>query len=244
MNGLKSCAALVALALLGAFAVACSSEGTTADDYRAEADLICKAAKEKIGSQEGATDPQGAVAALSTALEPLSRQIDGLEALTPPGELAADHNEALDLLREQESLVQELVRRSPQDGGEDPVAVAQEIVPRLQGLAARSDAKATDLGLVECGRGEPAVEAEALEQDAVAAREQESPLRELFRTNFVTSCSQLYPAPSCNCIVDEISAAHESDDDFIAFAERADANDPEAVAMIAEFAGKCSTTSP
>lgn len=230
----------MALAAIALIAAACSSGNLSADQYRAEADQICRSAEQAIGAPAVASDPAGAADALRTALPALERQISGLENLSPPGELAGDHDDAMALLNEQLELVSELVQRIDGDD-EPPITVAQEIVPRLQGLAARSDAKARQLGLVECGQPSTNGTAESPEEAAEDARDGESPPRGIFRTNFVTSCSQLYPSPACNCIVDQISEAHPDDASFIEFAEQADADDPEAIALIGEFAEQCST---
>lgn len=229
--------ALVAIALLGA---ACSSDDLSADEYRAEADQICRSAEQAIGAPALATDPSGAADELRAALPALERQISGLENLDPPGELAGEHDDAMQLLNQQLDLVSELVKRIDAED-EAPITVAQEIVPRLQGLAARSDAKARALGLVECGQPATNGTAESPREAAEDAREAESPPRGIFRTNFVTACSQLHPSPTCNCIVDRISEANPDDESFLEFAERADRGDSDAVALIAEFAAQCST---
>ena len=231
---------LLSLAVVILIAAACSNDNLSAEQYRAEADQICRSAEQAIGAPALATDPAGAAGALRTALPALERQISGLENLDPPGELAGDHDDAMELLNEQLDLVSELVRRIDAED-EPPIVVAQEIVPRLQGLAARSDEKARALGLVECGQPAPAGTAESPEEAAEAAREAESPPRGLFRTNFVTACSQLYPSPVCNCVVDRISEEHPDDASFIDFAEGADGGDELALAEIAEFAEICGT---
>lgn len=242
MTGTRSCAAmLMSLAAIVLIGAACSSDDLSADEYRAEADQICRSAEQAIGAPALASDPAGAADELRKALPALERQVSGLENLDPPGELAGDHDESMELLNEQLDLVSELVQRIDA-GDEAPIIIAQEIVPRLQGLAARSDAKARDLGLVECGQPMPNGTAESPQEAAEDAREGESPPRGLFRTNFVTACSQLYPSPACNCIVDQISEAHPDDESFIDFAARADREDEEAVRLIAEFAVQCSTT--
>jgi hypothetical protein len=134
-------------------AVACRSEGEplTVDEYRAQADEICRASAEaldRIPDPQGLSDIAPAFSQASPILEQLADDLDDLNA---PEQSAERHQDVIDLLREQIEISSDAVGRM--EGSEPVGAIIEEISPRLQQIEREANEAAAGLGLTVCGRG-------------------------------------------------------------------------------------------
>ena len=149
---------LAGIAALGAAALIAgcggSSDSSSADDFRQEADEICADANSRLDTL---TQPTSGAAVLPFLQEGLTIQADELErirALDPPDDLQASFDEATDLLQQRQEAIQQAADRI--EAGEDPEAVIQEASPEIARLRDEARAKANELDLTVCGAADDA----------------------------------------------------------------------------------------
>ena len=138
-------AALLALAVL---AGGCGDDGTSAEDYRAQANAICADAKQQAGElPPPAGDTAEAVAEYAGARAPIVREeLEALGELDPPDELADGHEQLLRHTELEAQALENLEQAAAADnrGG-------AEIAARQGRRAAEQRARtATELELQEC----------------------------------------------------------------------------------------------
>ena len=149
--------ALSVLALgVVALAAACggSDSGSGAlepDELRKQADAVCAEAEEQLDALGEPTDPAEIPRYVAEARVLGATQLEKLEALEPPEELAQDYGQALELLSERQELIDGLSEEIA--AGADPVAAIQSAPERIEEIDQELDALAREIGLTECGDG-------------------------------------------------------------------------------------------
>jgi hypothetical protein len=135
--------------------------GLTAAEYRQQANAVCVATEEGIGGLANPANPTAEQTAdiLEDGLEIQQTGIDRLKALDPPDDLQANHDKAVSLLEQRQTITQQLLDRI-RDGEAVP-ALTRELGPRIQQLRNQADDVARDLGLEECVDGPSGEDAEA-----------------------------------------------------------------------------------
>lgn len=152
---------LAGIAALGAAALIAgcggSSDSSSADDFRQEADEICADANSRLDTL---TEPTSGAAVLPFLQEGLTIQAEELErirALDPPADLQPAFDEATDLLQQRQEAIQQAADSI--EAGEDPEAVIQEASPEIARLRDEARAKANELDLTVCGADDGATTA-------------------------------------------------------------------------------------
>jgi hypothetical protein len=138
------------LAVLGVAACGSSDDSLTTDEYREQADQLCQVSSDALGE---IPDPQGLqdiVPAFTRAFPIIDALSNDLDELSPPEEFAAQHDEVIELLREQNQINTDAIARI--EDGEPIGTLIEEISPRLQQIEDETDATATELGLTVCGK--------------------------------------------------------------------------------------------
>ena len=146
----RAALAIALLFVLGTAACGSGSEPLTVDEYREQADEICRVSAAALGE---ISDPQGLrdiVPALTQASPILETLADDLEGIDAPDEFAESHDEVIALLREQIEITIDAVARI--EDGEPLGSIIEQISPRLGQIEDATDATATELGLTVCGR--------------------------------------------------------------------------------------------
>jgi hypothetical protein len=138
-----------------------SGGGLTAAEYRQQANAVCVDTEAGIGGLENPSNPTAAQTAdiLADGLEIQQSGIDRLKALDPPDDLQADHDKAISLLEQRQTVTQRLLERIR--GGESVAALTRELGPQIQRLRNQGDDVARELGLDECIDGPSGEDAEA-----------------------------------------------------------------------------------
>ncbi|MBA2348532.1 MAG: hypothetical protein H0V81_09590 [Solirubrobacterales bacterium] len=135
-------AACVALA-------ACGGDTLTADEYRKQADAICKDFDAK---QKELPDPKSIAdfGKLTDEAKPLIEdQIEQLRDLEAPDELKDQAEEAYDLLDQQVPKLDELKAAAK----DNDTAKIQSVAESASKLSTQANAKAKEIGLTVCGAG-------------------------------------------------------------------------------------------
>jgi hypothetical protein len=120
----------------------------TADQFRQQADAICKQYEEKInalGSPNSLADLGDFV---DKAVPIIEEGNDKLAALQPPEELADDWNRAMDLQDQNLGVAKDL----QQAIHEKDATKVQELLAKLDETDAQSNQIARNMGLEECGQ--------------------------------------------------------------------------------------------
>lgn len=117
-------------------------------------------------------DPDDLVEFIDAGLELQEGGIEELEALAPPEEIADDYEEAVGLLDDQRSAIEDA--RDRIDGGEDPEEVFADVNDEVEGLEGDADAILEDLGLDECLSDDNGSEEETETQTAPALTSSEA----------------------------------------------------------------------
>ena len=127
--------------------------GLTAAEYRTQANAVCVDTESGISGLENPQNPTSEQTAeiLSDGLDIQQAGIDRLKGLDPPAELQADHDRAIRLLEQRQTVTEELLERI--QSGEDVTALTQELGPRIQRLRDQGDDVASEMGLTECVDG-------------------------------------------------------------------------------------------
>lgn len=232
--------------MLGLAACGGGESELTAAEYRQQADTICAETRAALGGLEDPQTPEEVAPALRRALVPIDDQLERLDDLTPPEELTADHDRALDALTEQRGLIGEAAQ-AIQDG-EDAATVTAQLTPELERLDGVADTAARELGLTVCGSGDPsAAGAEVApppEPDPVPASEgDETALRARFREDYTAACGAERPE-ICACTVNEVSGAFPNEIAFAEFTQALDRRDPDAVARVRAWSEDCAARTP
>lgn len=130
-----------------------SPEPLPASEFRERANAVCRQAGVDLAAIPEPASPAGLADSLAAAL-PLEReQIDELDDIAPPPELAQPFEQALALLGEQLALGQQAV--NDLNGGRDPAEVITTLGPEIERNEQRLDELAAELGLDDCA-SEPA----------------------------------------------------------------------------------------
>ncbi len=140
---------LLATALLAAAAGCGGDDGLSADEYRSEANEICRTGNERIEQiledatgelESDSPSPERLGDVLGRSLDEIRRQMSEVRALDGPNELEADVNDVIgDAEEAADALDQQL--------DEDPVAALEQEEDPFEDVNRRL----TDLGLTECG---------------------------------------------------------------------------------------------
>jgi hypothetical protein len=150
MGGRRAIAAVAGLLLLASACGGQQEQSPGAEEYRAQADRICERFEEQTEALGRPSSASQVPAFLDRGLAITRRQVEELRELTPPEELKADHDVAIELLDQQTEDLQLLLDTIR--GGEAPNAAAARFAPDLDRLDAELTAKAQELGLRICGR--------------------------------------------------------------------------------------------
>ncbi len=147
-DGLALLAGVLTL-LLAACGGGSSNEQTlTPDQFRHQADAICKQYEDKIRAL-GSPSSLDELADFTNQVIPIIEEGNGkLADLQPPDELADDWNRAMDL--QSQSL--EVARDLQQAIHDHDVAKVQELLSKLDETDARSNQIARNIGLEDCGQ--------------------------------------------------------------------------------------------
>ncbi|MDX6554476.1 MAG: hypothetical protein QOD86_671 [Miltoncostaeaceae bacterium] len=124
--------------------------GLTAAEYRQQANAACVDTEAGIGALDSPSSPTAEQTAdiLSDGLDIQQTGIDRLKALDPPDDLQANHDKAISLLEQRQTLTQQLLSRIRD--GESVADLTQSLGPQIQRLRTQGDDVARDLGLDEC----------------------------------------------------------------------------------------------
>ena len=142
-------AALAVALMLGALG-ACGGDDNGGDvaAYREEANRLCEASERAVE----ALPPPTSAASFERYLErgqQIARRYDRqFAALQPPEELAAQHRKAVELSKEGEQLVDELLVSLR--NGRQPLNTLRSNLPELQRIAREGNALARQMKLPEC----------------------------------------------------------------------------------------------
>ncbi|MCB0871902.1 MAG: hypothetical protein H6531_03445 [Actinobacteria bacterium] len=123
----------------------------SADEFRTQADAICKQAEDALDALGSPSSEAEFPGFFKQATELNRDQLAKLEDLSPPEELKSDYDEALGLLREQQKLYEDANTRVA--GGENALTVIQSLDSKVRDLTDQAEQKASELGLRECGNG-------------------------------------------------------------------------------------------
>jgi hypothetical protein len=124
------------------------SESLSADEFRQQADAVCKEFEQKLDDLGTPSSADELGSFVDKAIPIIEDGNDALADLEPPEELAADWNRALELQNENLGVARDL-----QDAIHDnDLAKAQELVTKLDETDAESTALARKIGLEECGQ--------------------------------------------------------------------------------------------
>jgi hypothetical protein len=126
----------------------------SAEEFRSQADAVCASFDQRTEDIENPTSADEVQPFLEQNLDLQREQLEELQAITPPDDLADDWNEALGLLDDQIDDVQDVL--DDIEGGADPVEAINEASETLNDNTERLQELAGDLGLEECGNGETA----------------------------------------------------------------------------------------
>src|SRR4051794_22246985 len=128
-----------------------SSDSSSADDFRQQADQICADANTRLEAvPKPATNAQ-ILTSLQAALPIQADELAKIRALDPPDDLQADFDEATDLLQQRKDAIQAAADKIA--NGDDPGTVIKQAEPQIDALRAQTQAKAEDIGLSVCGAG-------------------------------------------------------------------------------------------
>jgi len=145
---------LAGIATLGVVALiaGCGGGGSdtlSAGEFRTQADAICA----DYNTQAAAIGDPASASEFATKLAQIipiqASQLAKLEALKPPKELQATFDEAIVLLKKQQTTLTSAQTRIT--GGEDPTTVIDSISSEASTTGDQADAKAKELGLTVCG---------------------------------------------------------------------------------------------
>ncbi|MEW6583765.1 MAG: hypothetical protein AB1416_13495 [Actinomycetota bacterium] len=121
----------------------------TADEWRTQADAICKDIDTRGESVDQPSGPSELQAFLEQLI-PLGQEgVDRLKALTPPAEVASFQTQAVSLQQQAVDVLKDALERVK--NGEDPTKLGEEISAKIGPLSDQLDQLADDAGLTECG---------------------------------------------------------------------------------------------
>jgi hypothetical protein len=119
----------------------------TSEEFVQQADGLCADANQQIGAL---SEPQNVQELATYAAEALSiseQTLDALGELSPPEDLQAQYDRALELLDEQNAIGRQIVDAAE----EGDTARIEELSAQAEALEAETDQIAVDLGLQTCG---------------------------------------------------------------------------------------------
>jgi hypothetical protein len=142
------------IAVLGAAALIAgcgggSSDSSSADDFRQQADQVCADANERLAAVPEPTSNAQILDTLQAGLPIQADELAKLKALDPPDDLQADFDQAVDLLQQRQDAIQAAADKIA--NGDDPATVIQQADAQIDDLRSQAQAKAKDLGLTVCG---------------------------------------------------------------------------------------------
>ena len=143
---------LAGFATLGAVALIAGcggSDNLSADEFRSQADAICKETDAKIAAIPEPTSEDAFLSYLRSGLPIQQAQLTKLENLKPPSEMKDTFAQAMDLQRQQIAAISAAADRI--DSGEGAQAVVRDVSDDIDAIKNQADAKAKDLGLTVCG---------------------------------------------------------------------------------------------
>ncbi len=147
----------LAVLVIGAIAIGAGcggssgSDALSADELRSQADAICERFDAESEAIAEPTSADGIKPFLEQTAALQQEQLDELEALDPPEELAEPYEEALGLLQTQIDTANEVV--ADIDSGTPPEEAATALT-ELSSNGERLDELAADIGLQRCGGGD------------------------------------------------------------------------------------------
>jgi hypothetical protein len=124
------------------------SESLSADEFRQQADALCKEFEQKLDDLGTPSSADELGSFVDNAIPIIEDGNDALAELEPPEELAADWDRALELQKQNLEVARDL-----QDAIHDnDLTKVQELVTKLDETDAESTALARKIGLEECGQ--------------------------------------------------------------------------------------------
>lgn len=128
------------------------SDALSADELRSQADAICAAFDGRSDAIAEPTSEEEIPGFIEETVALQREQLEQLQGLEPPEELASQYDEALTLLEEQVDGAQTVI--DDIESGTSPSEAVQNAPESLDENGARLDTLANELGLTSCGDGD------------------------------------------------------------------------------------------
>lgn len=227
-------------------AIAGCGDGSSTDDYVAEADAICSRADVRLDALAGPESAQDALLALDEAAPVLQERLDRLGRLDPPALARPAHDAGMRALADQLTVIADATRR--RRAGEPTREVFGDVRARLSQIEPRIQGWRREAGLRVCGGGPILAVAvrppgellpPGLPDRPPSGERDESPARTAFRRTFEEACGRELDSAICRCAADRVAAAYRDDARYFAFARSLERGAPAARAEAAEYIEDC-----